>query len=348
MQISELKLEELRYVYGDVEAIYYEEPGKKDKKYIVVRKPKLDEYMLFNKHMEIKQDSKGKQSYNLDPNYVDIYFNKIIVWPENVDITKIPVGIMVHACNVSIRLSPFEDENKLETMYRKSLESINTQIGATIVKLVSAFGIQAYKDIKYLDEEEIMDLIAIVETITDSYGDFAKIANIADNFPFNNKGKLDIAKLLGVTSKDNEPRNKMPDNKRKQLYQHYKSLNYSEDQIQQMIKTLEEKGRRFDIKDSKTQDGKVDMNRMSEEELSKMSHHDYSQMKKSGKLANHQESFQNAMEDAKGALNKAIEEDKRQYGDKPKPKSVGPQHYKGDFNKLISNIDNILKHRYDD
>jgi len=332
MALDENILEKLRLKHGKVQPVPYHVPGKQPG-IIVVRKPTFSEYILFNKYAEAIDGD----NYELDPEVTDIYLQSVIVFPENIQIQDIPAGVIVKACTISIKLSEFEDIEKMRDLYIKSIRSFNTQAGALLAKLIAAYGIQGYQLTKGMQEEEIIDLLVASETITNTYGDFAKITNLPD-MPFVPRTKkLDVDRILGIRSKE-DPINKMPENKKSRLTAYYKSLNYSDEQIQSIIDKIEsgETKREFE-RNKPAYNDKIDINALDDSELSKMTARDFNDLKKQGKIMSPTESQERLISDAKQSLTEKIAEDKVKFGTR---ESKMPS---ADMQKLLSQVNSIIK-----
>lgn len=319
---------ELETKYGAIQELTYSTPHSKSNS-IIVRKPTFEEYIFFNKH-SVPVDN---VSFELDPAVSDIFFKNILVYPTNIDINDIPVGTILHACNISVKLSSFENKDKQKENYIKSIRALNTAPGAMLAKIVSAFGIQGYLACKHLSDDEIIDIISIIEIITDTTGEFAKIADI-EGLPFDKRGKLDIRTLLGFAP-EAPAKSKDQLKKESRLTAYYKSLGYNDEQIASLLSKLSGMEHKSNIKSDK-----LDLNEMSEEEINKISRNQFNNMIKENKVASNEESFDRALNSSKDALLKTLEEDKRLYGDtRIRKDQVAPSFFTGDLKNLLSDIE---------
>lgn len=329
-------IESLGSKYGAVVPIEYQAMGGKPT-FFVVRRPKFDEYVLFNKYA-VNNGTEDNPYFDIHEDAAFEYFSKVVVYPEGLDPNQVPVGSIFKACALSVELSSFNDPDKFKEMYIRSIKNVFSQAGAILMKIVGAFGIQGYMAVKDLEEHELVDLIAMVEALTDSHGDLAKLTNMP-GIPFKGK-KLDIERLLGVQSKAPDAPNRMDDNKRKKLEMYYESLGYTPERIEKTIQALEAKGTEFKRdRNAVDADGKIDMSLMSDAEIQSMSQSEYNKLQKEGKILSHEESQKRAMEDSKDDLRAKIEQDKEVYGkEEHAPKTVGTQHWKGDLGDLLKQV----------
>jgi hypothetical protein len=342
--IDESKLEKLRLTYKQIQLINYSVPGGEEN-HFVIRKPNFEEYLIFNKYAEIVGEVNGNPQYELNPDVADSFLKSVIVYPDEIDIGNIPAGVIMSACSMSINMSVFEDQGEIRDSYIKSIKAVNTSAGAMRLKLISAFGIDGFIKCKNMDEHEIIELLTYVETITDSMGDLAKISGLEKTLPFARNGKLDVGTVIGVKSDDVGPKgtNVMSPEKKKKLTEYYRSLRYDDEWIEKTISSLENSGRQYDDVSSTTSDGKIDMGAMSDAEIKALSANEYNALKKEGKILSGEESKERALSNAKDILSKTIEEDRRQFGDREKPKTISAQHFTGDLNNLLADVKNTIK-----
>lgn len=338
MLLDRRVLENLRSKHGKVQAITYAQAN--DTHSIVVRQPNFNEYTYFSKHStNYSNDPNSKAEYELDPDVTDIFFSKVVVYPENCDINKIPPGKILEACVTAVGLCDFEDPVTLREMYIGAIRHSQSILGAIQQRLLVSYGIDIILHMDKLSEEQIMELLVISEILQNDLGMFAKLSAM-QNMPFTRQGKLDLKALIGLDSPEERPQLSPEATKRKERARaYYKSVGMSDERID---KILDERNRleqelpvdelsKLQVIDEKT--GKVDINNMSEEELKNLPYDEYMKLKKEGKLMSHQESVKRSMEVAKDALAEKIEQDKIRYG-----KDAGKQHYKGDLSAILKRV----------
>jgi hypothetical protein len=340
MIIPDKELDDLRALYGEVLHDTYSDP-KGEKHSIVLRAPKFDEYLFFNRNSTAIQA--GEQvKYELDPEVVQTFFTQLLIYPKDINISTIPVGVLIKNANDVVSIYALENESNVKSMYIDSIKNANSMLGAIVTTLVSTYGIQIYPMFKSLNESEIMDLIVIGEAMTDTIGKFAEIANIP-GLPWTVRGKvrkLNVEQLLGLRPTNNNVTKTGQQQKSDEwLRNYYKSLRYKDEDIEKMINKLNHIESEISADRSPiTEDGKIDMNNMSDEDLQKMSNREYNQLKKDGKILSHEESQQLAVQDNKAALAQKIAEDKARFNTDKKGESFDDLHYKGNLDNLLQQV----------
>jgi len=334
--LSKGKLESLRLQYEKVREVKYTIGNKEHS--VVVRKPKFDEYVYFNKHsVNYAKTPNDEPVYELDPDVTDIFFSWIVVYPENIDISKVPPGKVLEACVSAVGLCDYEDPDKLKDMYISAIKNSQTIIGAIVERLVMTFGIQAYSMLKYLSEEEVTELLVISELAQNELGAFGKLANIP--LPFDRRGKLNLHALLGIPEEDGKKgsiSSQIEERARNRTREYYRKSGLSEDQIDKIMEEREraEAARPAGPVDELLgRDEKVDINKMSEEQLSQVPYDQYMKLKKDGKIKSYDESVQDSIAEAQDSLAKKIATDKAKFGDK-----FTQRNFKGDLRQLLKSV----------
>ena len=167
------------------------------------------------------------------------------------------------------------------------------------------------------------------------------------DMPFGRDKKLDVAKLLGLDSKEPEQkRNPIDAHKRNKLIQYYKGLHYTDAQIDDVLNKIE--GAETVVsKDRNPQnnDGKINLNDLSDAELQKMSKSQLDEMKKSGKVMSQEEAQSEAFDSSKDILQQKINADKERYGNTyaDNTSKIGAKYYKDDLSALLKEVNDKVK-----
>jgi hypothetical protein len=332
-QLSDKELAALELKYGKVKQLFYNKIGTGAIWY-VLRKPSFDEYITFNKYITNIAPPNTPPKYEVDAEIAAVLLSKIIILPEDIDVSTIPPGIIIDSAIHAINLYDFEDNIKLREMYVGAIKNAHTIVGSIIQRILSMYGVQGYLAIKQMSEQEIIDMLVYSEVINGDLGTFAQLTQMQD-IPIIKKGKtttIDLNRLLNIeTGSPQEPvLSKKEQTRRTQLTNHYKQLGYSDKQIADILNKRANEQTFESVEALRDQFKKVDTNNL---DLSKVTKDEWDTLRKEGKVPDFKESQQMAFAKSKAALQEQIENDRLQFGERKKT-----NNFTGDLNRLLQEV----------